>query len=143
MSNTSNKPIRRFLHLGASVALQVRERAERWGLKESEAIHQLIHLGLRISSDNEGRSSSNAAEIRQVRMLVTEILRVQVEALLYQRETAADAAILASKIDIDAKASLRKQKLTSLDAEVREMARPAIKTICERAANASKDAAAQ
>lgn len=143
MSNTSNKPIRRFLHLGESVALQVRERAERWGLKESEAIHQLIHLGLRISSDNEGRSSSNAAEIRQVRMLVTEILRVQVEALLYQRETAADAAILASKIDIDAKASLRKQKLTSLDAEVREMARPAIKTICERAANASKDAAAQ
>lgn len=143
MSNTSNKPIRRFLHLGESVALQVRERAERWGLKESEAIHQLIHLGLRISSDNEGRSSSNAAEIRQVRMLVTEILRVQVEALLYQRETAADAAVLASKIDTDAIASLRKQKLTSLDTQVREMARPAIKTIYERAANASKDAASQ
>lgn len=143
MSDTSNKPIRRFLHLGQSVASQVRDRADRWGLKESEAIHQLIHLGLRISSDKEGRSTSNAAEIRQVRMLVTEILRVQVEALLYQRETAADAALLASKIDIDAKASLRKQKLTSLDAEVREMARPAIKTICERAANASKDAAAQ
>ncbi len=143
MSDTSNKPIRRFLHLGQSVASQVRDRADRWGLKESEAIHQLIHLGLRISSDEEGRSTSNAAEIRQVRMLVTEILRVQVEALLYQRETAADAAILASKIDIDAKASLRKQKLTSLDAEVREMARPAIKTICDRAASASNDAAAK
>jgi predicted nucleotidyltransferase len=87
MSNTTNKPIRRFLHLGQSVALQVRERAARWGLKESEAIHQLIHLGLRVSAENEDEGQPGMRNrVAYCEALLSEILRVQLQVLHHEDE---------------------------------------------------------
>lgn len=95
MSDTGTKPIRRFIHLGQSVASQVRERAAIWGLNESETIHQLIHVGLRASVEGAGSGESDR-ELRQVKVLVMEVLRYQLEALLYQRDTTAGATLIPS-----------------------------------------------
>lgn len=87
MTNTDKKAIRRFLHLGESVALQVRERAARWGLKESEAIHQLIHLGLRASADKEnGTQPGISNRVAYCEALLNEILRVQLQVLHHEDE---------------------------------------------------------
>ena len=93
MDETNTKPIRRFLHLGKSVAPQVREQAARWGLGEMEAIHQLIRLGLRASSEGVG-SGAKDVEVRQIKQLVMEVLRNQLETLLYQRDTTVDAMLI-------------------------------------------------
>ena len=85
MDQTSTKPIRRFLHLSPSVASQVRDRADRWGLKESEAIHQLIHLGLRTSADKEnGTQPGISNRVAYCEALLNEILRVQLQVLQHE-----------------------------------------------------------
>ncbi|WP_439638223.1 hypothetical protein [Nevskia sp.] len=163
MDETNTKPIRRFLHLGKSVAPQVRERAARWGLGEMDAIHQLIRLGLRASSE-EAKAGANDMDVNQVGRLAKEILNLQLEALLYQREMAADATLVSlvyerltandaaatskgsspkgsapvegAPVDTQDKGIEERRRaaaLKNLDDKVRRLARPAFKQICDRA----------
>lgn len=154
MDEINTKPIRRFLHLGKSVAPQVREQAARWGLGEMEAIHQLLRLGLRASSE-EAKAGANDLDVNQVGRLVKEMLRLQLDALLYQRETAADTALIYERVTAigvappgkstvaadasrvasheEAAEARRGEQQKKLDAKVRELARPAFKQIYGRA----------
>lgn len=163
MDETSTKPIRRFLHLGKSVAPRVREQAARWGLGEMEAIHQLIRLGLHASSE-EAKAGADDLDVNQVGRLVKEILSLQLEALLYQREVAADATLVplvyerltatdaaanskgsapngsapveGARVDAPDKSTEERRReaaLKNLDDKVRGLARPAFKQIYVRA----------
>ena len=159
MDETNTKPIRRFLHLGKSVAPQVREQAARWGLGEMEAIHQLIRLGLHASSE-ETKVGANDPNLKLAIRLVEEVLGLQLQALLYQREIAADTALIplvyerraaadaatsskpgapvaAARVDAEDSSALERRRaalLTNLDDKVRGIARPAFKQILDRAA---------
>lgn len=134
MDQTSTKPIRRFVHIGQSVASQVRKRADRWGLQESETIHQLIHLGLRASATGSPDEVRSDPRHEYLRVMLAEMLSVQVETLLYQREIAASASA-------DPDGTNRTQKLRELDAKVRPLARAAAKQIRENVAKATADRA--
>lgn len=158
MDETNTKPIRRFLHLGKSVAPQVREQAARWGLGEMEAIHQLIRLGLHVSSE-EAKAGANDPDLKLAIRLVEEVLGLQLQALLYQREMAADATLIplvyervtaadaarsgkksapaeGARVDAEDKDTVESRRaaaLKNLDDKVRRLARPAFKQICDRA----------
>lgn len=136
MTNTDKKAIRRFLHLGESVALQVRERAARWGLKESEVIHQLIHLGLRASTTGAPDDVASDRRHEYVRAMLAQMLSVQIETLLYQRELAADSS--AAPV-----AGNRSQRLKQLDDTVRPHAKTVMKQIRELVEKAAAERAAQ
>ena len=144
MDETNTKPIRRFLHLGKSVAPQVREQAARWGLGEMEAIHQLIRLGLRASSSAAGTPEEAGSDPRHeyLRLMLSEMLFVQVETLLYQRELAADLPPVPAADSLAAPAAgKRSQRLTELDDKVRPQARTAVRKIRENVEKAAADRA--
>jgi len=114
-----------FLHLGESLASQIQDRAAIWGLKESEAVRQLIHLGLRASARVPTDQVVGDPRHEYLRAMLAEILFVQVEALLYQRDTVADAsagAVVGNKT----------QRLSELDARVRSMARASVMQLHEK-----------
>lgn len=149
MSDTSNKPIRRFLHLGQSVALQVRERAARWGLKESEAIHQLIHLGLRASADKENDAQPGMSNrVAYCEALLNELLRVQLQVLHHEDEAVhiqADSEAMNAVKD-EAKAAIAKgdkellRKIADRQAALRDTK---LMSVRERARVASEQASEQ
>jgi len=126
MDETNTKPIRRFLHLGKSVAPQVREQAARWGLGEMEAIHQLIRLGLRASSEEATAGESADAEVTRnlssVQATLVELLYVQVQSLLYSRDLAAEVTVLATASTPEARDKAKKI-LDDLDKRVAADAR--------------------
>lgn len=85
MASSEKTAIRIFLHLGETVASQVRERASRWELKESEAIRQLIHLGLRASVGQEDQAPPGIANrMAYCEALLSEILRLQLQVLHHE-----------------------------------------------------------
>lgn len=142
MKRTDEKAIRRFLHLGESVASQVRERATRWGLKEYETIHQLIHLGLRASATGTPDEGDSDPRHEYLRLMLSEMLFVQVETLLYQRELAADLpAVPPADSSATPAAGKRSHRLTELDDKVRPHARTAVRKIRENVEKAAADRA--
>ena len=134
MDETSTKAIRRFLHLGKSVAPQVREQAARWGLEEMAAIHQLIRLGLRASREEATAGKSADAEVTRilsnVQEALIELLYVQVQSLLYCRDLAAEVTVLTAASTPEAREEAKKI-LGALDKRISANAKNAAGTIVD------------
>ncbi|MCX7070059.1 MAG: hypothetical protein NTW01_03560 [Gammaproteobacteria bacterium] len=130
------KAVRMFLHLGESLASQVQDRASTWGLKENEAVKQLIHLGLRATTSGAHGEVGIDPRHEYLRAMLAEMLYVQVQTLLYQREAAAD-------VPGGAASDSRTQRLSELDAKVKPDARAAAKRIREHAESIAADRAEQ
>lgn len=149
MKRTDEKAIRRFLHLGESVASQVRERATRWGLKEYETIHQLIHLGLRASADKENDAQPRMSNrVAYCEALLNELLRVQLQVLHHEDEAVhiqADSEAMNAVKD-EAKAAIAKgdkellRRIADRQAAIRDTK---LMSIRERARVASEQASGQ
>lgn len=134
---------RKNLHLDENTAYQVRMQALRWGLNETQTIKQLLHVGLQAASNSSVHSEQTETEIRALRMIFRQLLNLQVETLLYQREAAADVALLQRRNVLKPEQKSgpeggvldhqrsRQEVLVELDKRVRDQARRASREMRE------------
>lgn len=134
---------RKNLHLDENTAHKVRMQALRWGLNETQTVKQLLHVGLQVAAHSSAQSEQAGSEMRALRMIFRQLLNLQVETLLYQREVAANVAVLqAQKGPVDRRQSgthgaaqdsqeSRDKILVDLDKRVSEKASRAAKEIRE------------